>query len=90
MFKIQWTEISSILIMLLLLSWGISLMRENSRLKKEKNRLMKKTGEYEEMKNNAKEILKDTPEIKTIKLMREKYDLSLINAKEIVDSAKKQ
>jgi len=89
-FKIQWTEISSILIMLLLLSWGISLMRENSRLKKEKNRLMKKTGEYEEMKNNAKEILKDTPEIKTIKLMREKYDLSLINAKEIVDSAKKQ
>jgi len=76
--------------MLLLLSWGISLMRENSRLKKEKNRLMKKTGEYEEMKNNAKEILKDTPEIKTIKLMREKYDLSLINAKEIVDSAKKQ
>lgn len=76
--------------MLLLLSWGISLMRENSRLKKENTRLMKKTGEYEEMKNNAKEILKDTPEIKTIKLMREKYDLSLINAKEIVDSAKEQ
>lgn len=34
--KIQWTEISSILIMILLLSWGISLMRENSRLKKKK------------------------------------------------------
>lgn len=71
--------------MLLLLSWGISLMRENSRLKKENNRFMKKTGENKEMKNNAKEILKDTPEIKTIKLMKEKYYLSLINAKEIVD-----
>ncbi|MCJ0930484.1 hypothetical protein MST22_04890 [Virgibacillus halodenitrificans] len=65
-------------------------MPENSRLKKENIRLMKKTGEYKEMKNDAKEILKDTPEIKTIKLMREKYDLSLINAKEIVDSAKEQ
>ncbi|MCG1028452.1 hypothetical protein J5S49_09110 [Virgibacillus halodenitrificans] len=65
-------------------------MREDSRLKKENIRLMKKTGEYEEMKNDAKEILKDTPEIKAIKLMREKYDLSLINAKEIVDLAKEQ
>lgn len=30
----QWSEISSILIMLLLLGWGISLMSQNSALKK--------------------------------------------------------
>lgn len=85
-----WSEISPILIMLLLLGWTISLMRENSRLKKENARLMKKTGEYEDMKNDAKEILKDTPEVKTIKSLREKYGLSLIDAKEIVDSVKEQ
>lgn len=64
-------------------------MRENSRLKKENTRLMKETGEYEGMKADAKEILKDTPEVKTIKSLREKYGLSLIDAKEIVDSVKK-
>lgn len=72
--------------MLLLLGWTISLMRENSRLKEKNTMLMKQTGEYEDMKNDAKEILKDTPEVKTIKLLREKYGLSLIDAKEIVDS----
>lgn len=72
--------------MLLLLGWTISLMRENSRLKEKNTMLMKQTGEYEAMKNDAKEILKDTPEVKTIKLLREKYGLSLIDAKEIVDS----
>ena len=75
--------------MFLLLGWSISLMRENSRLKKENTRLMKETGEYEGMKADAKEILKDTPEVKTIKSLREKYGLSLIDAKEIVDSVKK-
>lgn len=89
MLKIQWTEISSILIMFLLLGWTISLMRENSRLKKENTMLMKKTGKYEDMKVDAKEILKNTPEIKAIKALREKHGLSLIDAKEIVDSVKK-
>ncbi len=74
--------------MLLLLGWTISLMRENSRLKKENTRLLRKTGEYEDMKADAKEILKNNPEIKTIKSLREKYGLSLIDAKEIVDSVK--
>lgn len=81
-----WSEISSILIMLLLLGWTLSLMRENSLLKKENISLLKKTGEYEDMKNDAKEKLKDTSEIKTIKSLREKYGLSMINAKEIVDT----
>lgn len=74
--------------MLLLLGWTISLMRENSRLKEEKTRLMKKTEEYKDMKADAKEMLKITPEIKTIKSLREKYNLSLIDAKEIVDLVK--
>ncbi|WP_210468492.1 hypothetical protein [Sporosarcina sp. 6E9] len=74
--------------MLLLLGWTFSLMRENSRLKEENTRLMKKTGEYKDMKADAKEMLKITPEIKTIKSLREKYGLSIIDAKEIVDSVK--
>lgn len=84
----QWSEISSILIMLLLLGWGISLMSQNSALKKENLRLLKKTGEYDDMKNEAKEILKSSTEVKTVKSLREKYGLSLMNAKKIVDSVK--
>ncbi|MBR7554087.1 hypothetical protein ACFFJI_04905 [Allobacillus sp. GCM10007491] len=84
----QWSEISSILIMLLLLGWGISLMSQNSALKKENLRLLKKTGEYDDMKNEAKEILKSSTEVKTVKSLREKYGLSLIDAKKIVDSVK--
>lgn len=76
----QWSEISSILIMLLLLGWGISLMSQNSALKKENLRLLKKTGEYDDMKNEAKEILKSSTEVKTVKSLREKYGLSLIDA----------
>ncbi len=84
----QWSEISSILIMLLLLGWGISLMRQNSVLKKENLRLLEKTGEYGDMKDEAKEILKNSTEVKTIKSLREKYGLSLIDAKKIVDAVK--
>nr|WP_289037742.1 hypothetical protein [uncultured Allobacillus sp.] len=84
----QWSEISSILIMLLLLGWSISLMSQNSALKKENLRLLKKTGEYDDMKNEAKEILKSSTEVKTVKSLREKYGLSLIDAKKIVDSVK--
>ena len=84
----QWSEISSILIMLLLLGWGISLMSQNSALKKENLRLLKKTGEYDDMKYEAKEILKSSTEVKTVKSLREKYGLSLIDAKKIVDSVK--
>ena len=83
-----WSEIRSIIIMLLLLAWCVSLMRKNSTLKRENSRLLEKTGEYEDMKNEAKEILKDSTEVKTVKSLREKYGLSLIDAKKIVDSAK--
>lgn len=84
----QWSEISSLLIMLLLLGWSISLMRQNSALKKKNLRLLEKTGEYGNMKNEAKEILKGSTEVKTVKSLREKYGLSLIDAKKIVDSVK--
>ncbi|MFC0013935.1 MULTISPECIES: hypothetical protein [Allobacillus] len=80
----QWSEISSILIMLLLLGWSISLMSQNSALKKENLRLLKKTGEYDDMKNEAKEILKSSTEVKTVKSLREKYGLSLIDAKKLL------
>lgn len=84
----QWSEISLLLIMLLLLGWGISLMRQNSTLKKENLRLLKKTGQYDNMKNEAKETLKSSTEVKTVKSLREKYGLSLIDAKKVVDSVK--
>lgn len=84
----QWSEISSILIMVLLLVWVISLMRQNSVLKKENLRLLEKTGEYDDLKSKAKEILKSSTEVKTVKSLREQYGLSLIDAKKIVDSVK--
>ncbi|WP_240378007.1 hypothetical protein [Bacillus piscicola] len=84
----QWSEISSLLIIILLLGWGISLMRQNSALKKENLRLLKKTGEYDNMKKEAQETLKSSTEVKTVKSLREKYGLSLLEAKEIVDSVK--
>lgn len=83
-----WSEIRSIIIMLLLLGWCVSLMRQKSVLKRENARLLEKTGEYGDMKNEAKEILKNSSEVKTVKSLREKYGLSLIDAKRIVDSVK--
>ena len=83
-----WSELRSIIIMLLLLGWCISLMRQKSILKRENARLLEKTGEYGDMKNEAKEILKNSSEVKTVKSLREKYGLSLIDAKRIVDSVK--
>ena len=83
-----WSEIRSIIIMLLLLGWYVSLMRQKSVLKRENTRLLEKTGEYGDMKNEAKEILKNSSEVMTVKSLREKYGLSLIDAKKIVDSVK--
>lgn len=82
------TEVSLVIIILLLFGWLISLWRNNKALKNENNRLMKKTGEYEVMKDDAREQLKTHETIKTIKLMREKYNLSLVEAKNLVDSVK--
>lgn len=84
----QWTDISSILIMLLLLGWIMSLRRENRILKSQNKRLLQGTEAYSEMQNDAKEMLAHTEEIQTIKQLREKYHLSLIDAKELVDSVK--
>jgi len=63
-------------------------MRQKSVLKKENTRLLEKTGEYGDMKNEAKEILTNSSEVKTVKSLREKYGLSLIDAKKILDSVK--
>lgn len=80
------SEISFALIIILILTWSIHLLRQNSLLKKENLRLLEKSGEYAEMQNEAKEILKDSTEVKTVKSLREKYNLSLIDAKQLVDS----
>ncbi|ALX48273.1 hypothetical protein [Lentibacillus amyloliquefaciens] len=83
-----WSDISSLLIIIALVCWCFSLMRENSILKRENARLLENTGTYEDIKNEAKEILKTSTEVKTVKSLREKYGLSLINAKKIVDSVR--
>lgn len=84
----QWTDISSILIMLFLLGWIVSLRRENRILKSQNKRLLKGTDAYSDMQNDAQKMLAHTEEIQTIKQLREKYGLSLIDAKELVDSVK--
>lgn len=95
----SWLDISSLLIILALVCWCFSLMRKNSALKRENDRLLEITGPYkdmeskaneayEDMKNEAKETLKTSTEVKTVKSLREKYGLSLIDAKKIVDSVK--
>jgi len=81
-------EVSLIIIIILLFGWLISLWRRNRTLQTENMRLMIKTGEYEVMRNDARELLKTTEEVKTIKLMREKYNLSLVDAKNLIDSVK--
>ncbi|WP_373893174.1 hypothetical protein ACUL41_06675 [Virgibacillus natechei] len=83
-----WSEISAIITMLVLLSWCFSLMRKNDILTKENARLLEKTGEFDDMKSEAKEILETSTEVKTVKALREKYGLSLIDAKRIVDSVR--
>lgn len=85
---VQWTDISSILIMLFLLGWIVSLRRENRILKSQNKRLLKGTDAYSDMQNDAQKMLAHTEEIQTIKQLREKYGLSLIDAKELVDSVK--
>lgn len=83
-----WSDISSLLIIIALVCWCFSLMRENSILKRENAKLLKNTRTYEDIKNEAKEILKTSTEVKTVKSLREKYGLSLIDAKKIVDSVR--
>ncbi|QKY69331.1 hypothetical protein [Lentibacillus sp. CBA3610] len=83
-----WSDISSLLIIIALACWCFSLMRKNDALKRENNRLLKKTGEYEDIKSEAKEILSTSTEVKVVKSLREKYGLSLVDAKKVVDSVK--
>ena len=74
--------------MLFLLGWIVSLRRENRILKSQNKRLLKGTDTYTDMQNDAQKMLAHTEEIQTIKQLREKYGLSLIDAKELVDSVK--
>lgn len=84
----QWFELSSIAIIVLLAAFSFSLMQQNAKLKEENIRLLKMTDEYEVIRDEAKELLKTENDIKTIKSLREKYNLSLVDAKNVVDSVK--
>ncbi|MDQ0300527.1 ribosomal protein L7/L12 [Salibacterium salarium] len=83
-----WSDISSLIIILVLLGWCFSLMRKNDALKRENIKLLEGTGKYEDIKSEAKEILSTSTEVKTVKSVREKHGLSLLDAKKIVDSVK--
>lgn len=74
--------------MLVLLGECFILMRKNSVLKKENARLLKKYNGYDDLKNEAKHLMETSTELKTIKALREKHGLSLVDAKNIVDSVK--
>lgn len=86
----QWIEMSGLILMALLVVWNFSLIRENQRLKKANMEMTKTTDQYEDMKADAKEILTTTNDVKTVKALREKYGLSLLDAKNIVDAAKEE
>lgn len=83
-----WSDINSLIIMLVLLGWCFSLMRKNDALKRENNKLLEETGKYEDIKSEAKAILSTSTEVKTVKSIRERYGLSLVDAKKVVDSVK--
>ncbi|MDQ0300434.1 ribosomal protein L7/L12 [Salibacterium salarium] len=83
-----WSDISSLIIILVLLGWCFSLMRKNDALKRENIKLLEETGKYEDIKSEAKEILSTSTEVNTVKSLREKHGLSLLDAKKIVDSVK--
>lgn len=80
--------ISLLLIILMFLGWGISLMCQNIALKKKNLRILNKIGEYNEVKAEAKKKLKNSTDVETIKFLRKNHDLSLIEAKKIVDVVK--
>ncbi|QDI90902.1 hypothetical protein EPH95_06680 [Salicibibacter halophilus] len=83
-----WSDISLLTFILILMVWCFRLMRKNSTLKRENDRLLKVTGAYVDMESEAKKILRTSTEVKTVKTLRERYDLSMIDAKKIVDSVK--
>lgn len=84
----QWFELSSIALIVALIGFSFSLMQQNTKLKEENIRLLKMTDEYEVIRNEAKELLKTENDIKAIKSLRDKYNLSLVDAKNVIDSVK--
>lgn len=56
--------------------------------KKKKEFFLKESKELQEMKGYAKESLESSNEIITLKSLRKKYSLSLVDAKKIMDIAK--
>lgn len=80
--------ISLLLIIIMFLGWGISLMCQNIALKKKNVSILNKIGEYNEVKTEAKEKYKNSTDVETIKFLRKKHDLSLMEAKKIVDLVK--
>ncbi|WP_085520522.1 hypothetical protein [Tuberibacillus sp. Marseille-P3662] len=84
----SWSEISSFIIILCLAIGYFIQMREISALKKENARLLRKYNGYDDLKDEAKELLETSTEMKTIKTIRERYRLTMVDAKNIVDAVK--
>jgi len=78
-----WTIMGLLLIMLLLLT------SKSIPSGKKKEFVLNESQEFEEMKTYAKENLESSNEILTIRAIRKKYGLSLVDAKKIMDFAKR-
>lgn len=78
-----WTIMGLLLIMILLLTSKIIPSG------KKKEFFLSESQEFEEIKDYAKEWLESSNELLTIRAIRKKYGLSLVNAKKIMDFAKR-
>ncbi|QQK77103.1 hypothetical protein HUG15_16985 [Salicibibacter cibarius] len=56
--------------------------------KKENDRILKKTKDYKDMEHEVKKLLETTTEVKTVVILMKEYDLSLLEARKIIDSVK--
>lgn len=77
-----WTIIGLLLLMILILTSKSPISG------KDKELFSRESQELEEMKGYAKEKLESSNEILTIRAIRKRYGLSLVDAKKIMDVAK--
>ncbi|HDR4605114.1 MULTISPECIES: hypothetical protein [Bacillus] len=79
---------ASLLFNLTFLIYIFVLMKKVNVLRKENNRLLQESNQFGDLQSEVKYKLRISNEIETIKFLREEKGISMIEAKEIVDSVK--
>lgn len=81
----DWAELFSLVIIIALLMWGFNLRKSNNLLMAQNLKLLKESGKINEIQNEVRDMKETHTDVEVIKMLREKYGLSLIGAKQIFD-----